>query len=76
MKCKKVALKTNFPIPWLSIPNSADMMSLSFISRDGRDADGGRRDSFNKVPNRSLATKTRFYGYNWKHFTFGSSLLT
>jgi hypothetical protein len=37
------------------------------------DADSSRRDSFSKVPNRSLAAKTRFYGYNWKHFTFGSS---
>lgn len=39
-----IAIKTDFSVTWLSIRNSADVMSLSFISGDGRDGDGGRRD--------------------------------
>ena len=70
---KKVAMKTNSPLTWLPIPNSADVMSLSFISGNRWDGNRSRRDSFSKVPNRALAAKTRFYGNNWEHFTFGSS---
>lgn len=49
-------------------------MTLSFILRNRRDEGCSRRDSFSKVPNRATEAKPRFYGNNWEHFTFNSSL--